>query len=120
MKTRCLNQNRPGYKNYGGRGIGISKTWIDDFDAFLRDMGEAPNGYTLERMDNDQDYGPGNCIWATKKTQNRNRRNVFMDRMKVMRIREFAWAGIPRRDIAELFGISSSHCNNIIANRKWI
>jgi hypothetical protein len=77
MKQRCLNPNRPGYKHYGGRGVTICKEWIDSFEAFFRDMGERPEGTSLERVKNERGYEPGNCVWMSKKLQNRNRRNTI-------------------------------------------
>lgn len=73
MKTRCFNANREVFPHYGGRGIRVCERWLK-FENFLEDMGEAPNGLTLDRFPNlDGDYEPGNCRWATKKQQARNR-----------------------------------------------
>ena len=72
-KTRCLNPNRDSWKYYGGRGISICKEWSDDFAAFFRDMGRCPPGLTLERIDNNKGYEPGNCKWATMAEQNNNK-----------------------------------------------
>jgi len=72
MKTRCLNKNSVDYENYGGRGIKICNEWLK-FDNFYEDMGERPEGKTLERVCNDGDYNKYNCVWATIQEQNDNR-----------------------------------------------
>ena len=75
MKQRCLNINDPNYSEYGRRGISICQEWIDDFSAFLRDMGERPEGTTLDRFPNyNGNYEPGNCRWATPKQQAETKR----------------------------------------------
>jgi hypothetical protein len=74
MKQRCMNKNHTAYKNYGGRGIAISKRWINSFENFLADMGERPAGTSLDRIDNDGNYGPKNCRWATRSQQAKNSR----------------------------------------------
>jgi hypothetical protein len=75
MRDRCLNQNRPSYVYYGGRGITICDRWLDSFENFLADMGEPPDGYELERVNNELGYSPENCVWANRKTQCRNTRS---------------------------------------------
>ena len=77
MHQRCRDANTPSFKNYGGRGITVCGRWSgpDGFPNFLADMGERPPGMSLDRIDNDGDYEPGNCRWATAKQQRANRRD---------------------------------------------
>lgn len=74
MIDRCENSSHQAYVNYGARGIGVCKEWRDSFDCFYRDMGDKPNGMTLDRKDNDKGYSKENCRWATHIEQMRNTR----------------------------------------------
>lgn len=75
MIHRCTNRNYFAYPRYGGRGVNVCERWLD-VRAFVADMGQPPQGHSLERVDNDGPYTPENCVWATSVQQTRNRRNT--------------------------------------------
>lgn len=79
MRQRCMNPNSVGYKNYGGRGIKVCDRW-KKFENFLEDMGECPEGLSIDRIDNDGDYESGNCRWATRIVQANNKSNNICNR----------------------------------------
>ncbi len=79
MKGRCLNPQNQRYYTHGARGITICESWVDSYDNFLSDMGYKPDGYTLDRVDNDGNYSIDNCKWSTPKEQALNRRtNIYV------------------------------------------
>lgn len=80
MIQRCNNHNNNRYEDWGGRGIKICDKWVDDFEAFYADMGKRPSAnHSIDRINNDGDYEPGNCRWATPKEQSSNRRKRGID-----------------------------------------
>jgi hypothetical protein len=75
MKVRCLTPSNKDYPNYGAKGITVCQEWIDSFECFLKDMGNKPHGASLDRIDNTKGYYKGNCRWATRSEQQRNKSN---------------------------------------------
>jgi hypothetical protein len=85
MKTRCYNVRDKSYKYYGARGIKICDRWLQSFKNFLDDIGHKPGPeYSLDRKNNDGNYEPKNCRWATAKEQSRNTRRQQAHRIKKM------------------------------------
>jgi hypothetical protein len=79
MRDRCNNPDNPSYHNYGGRGIQVCERW-ESFTDFLADMGERPQGYEIDRIDNNGNYEPANCRWLSKqKNLNNKRTNRFLE-----------------------------------------
>lgn len=93
IKERVFDQRHPAYHNYGGRGIGMFEGWVSDFSAFVSHVGRRPEGgYSIERVNNELGYIPGNVVWATRKEQNNNRRtNVVLEHLGV-RLTITQWA----------------------------
>ena len=88
MKDRCSNENYHRYFDYGGRGIRVCDRWVNSFPNFLEDMGRRPSDeHSIERLDNDGEYGPSNCVWATTDVQARNhRRSIHIEYLGVKMI----------------------------------
>lgn len=77
MKNRCLNKNDKRYSEWGGRGITVCERWLT-FENFLADMGEKPEGLSLDRINNELGYSPENCRWATSQQQSKNTRSTVL------------------------------------------
>lgn len=93
LKQRCYNPKAQHYEDYGGRGITVCHNWLNSFDIFLSDMGDMPTKkHSIDRIDNDGNYEPGNCKWSTKKEQGCNKRNNRWIEYKGTRLHLQGWA----------------------------
>lgn len=97
MLNRCRNPNAHNFKHYGGRGVTVCERW-KQFANFLADMGPRPHGHSIDRRDNNGNYEPGNCFWATKEEQARNKRTSRSIECRGRRMR--------LQEAAEIVGIS--------------
>ena len=128
MKGRCLNPDKGSYyREYGGRGITVCDRWLNSFENFLADMGPCPDDLTLDRINNESHYEPGNCRWTTWEQQMLNRRSIRGEHHPnakltvddVSSIRRFARCGVTYRDMASLFGVSSANVGYIVRGEAW-
>lgn len=94
MRVRCYKNNSHQYHNYGERGIKVCDKWNSSFEQFFNDMGLAPKGTSIDRIDVNGDYEPGNCRWATIKEQNRNKRNTIKIKYKDVEKPMVEWSEI--------------------------
>lgn len=118
MISRCSNPRAPGFEMWGGRGITVCDRWLS-FDAFLADMGERPGGHSIDRIDNDGNYEPGNCRWATAKEQSRNQRTTKLSESDVRDLVSGSLASLSNADAARALGVSYGHVWNIRRGNAW-
>lgn len=119
MRQRCNNPKDKSYNHYGGRGISICERW-NSFEAFYEDMGDKPDGtHTIDRINVNGNYTPGNCRWATQSTQQQNRRNNVMNPVMVRKIRKMFTAGKTHKQIADHFNIATMNIYHLLNGKTW-
>jgi hypothetical protein len=118
-RKRCHSPQNKRFPSYGGRGIFVCDRWRNSFEAFFSDMGECPEGLTLERKDNDRGYEPGNCVWADRCQQSRNRRSNKLNMALAQEIRERHVAGESTLALSKAYGVCWSSVKNVISGSAW-
>jgi hypothetical protein len=121
MRQRCKGKGHPEQyqRIYVDRGIAVAPEW-QDFDCFLSDMGPHPGpGYSIDRIDNDKGYGPGNCRWVTTKAQNRNTRRTKLTDTDVADIRRLLARGLTQVEVAQLFRVAKNVVWEIKHGKSW-
>lgn len=114
MLRRCNNPNHPRYADWGGRGITVCERWRD-YRNFLTDMGEKPPGTTLDRRDNDGNYEPGNCRWATPAEQAAHTRSTKLTPEAVRKIRVLSTTGLTMTAIGRQLNLD----RHTVAKALW-
>jgi len=120
MRNRCYYKKDIAYERYGGRGITICERWLNSVEAFYKDMGERPRGLTIDRINNDGNYEPGNCRWATRKEQSRNNRKAKLNPLKVKVIKNLLKVpSLMQKDIARIFNVGDATISRIANKISW-
>lgn len=124
MKQRCLNPNNRSYASYGARGITVCERWMD-FRDFFADMGPRPDGMSIERLDSNGNYEPGNCCWATTPEQNANRVQQGRSNARRKLTQEGVdWIraggdGLTHAAMAARLGVSRGTVSHVVQGRTW-
>jgi hypothetical protein len=120
MRQRCYNANDPDYHNYGGRGIKVCKRWGSSV-AFYADVGPHPGkGWTLDRINNNGDYRPGNVRWASRSVQTRNMRTTTLSLAKGKAIRQTEIVRGSKAALARKYGVSHKLIRLVLNREAWI
>lgn len=120
MRNKCINPRHPDYRYYGERGIEVCDRW-ELYRLFAADVGPHPGpGWTLDRIDNDGHYEPGNVRWASRQTQARNRNYCKLTKIKADEIRNlYVNHHIRQVDLAKQFGVTQGLISQIIRGVAW-
>lgn len=114
MRLRCYSETNRSYPDYGGRGISVCERWRSSPAAFLADMGKRPSAHhSIDRINNDGNYEPGNCRWATASEQAANTRRTPRRLKRTAVIQTLRSWGMTFVDIAAIVGLSAGHTGNL-------
>ena len=118
MRQRCNNPNSDKYQWYGGRGITICQRWAS-FENFHADMGDRPDGMTIDRIDNDKGYSPENCRWLPQLEQTRRQEKNKLSLELAERLKADRAAGMTYQAIGEKYGVSKTTAHRCCVGRTW-
>ncbi len=118
MLARCDRPATRAFRWYGARGISVCERWRD-FSSFLADMGERPDGMSLDRVDSNGNYEQANCRWSSARTQGRNKRTTKLTWDLAEEIRGRCEHGESRLSVAKRMGVSKASVEKIIAGKNW-
>lgn len=118
MRQRCLNPKSDKWRWYGGRGIKICDRW-DLFENFLSDMGERPEGMTIDRIDNNGYYSPGNCRWTSHLNQTRKQSKNKLSTTIAADLRRDRFNGLSFRALGDKYGISPTTAMRCARGETW-
>lgn len=118
MKTRCYSPNSVTYKSHGARGIEVCDRWLgpDGLQNFIMDMGPRPDGTSLDRINNDGNYEPENCRWATRIEQRFNQSDVHLSIKDIQQIRD---SKEKANDLAERYHLTRKTIGRIKSGKSW-
>jgi len=116
IKDRCFNPKKKQFKDYGGRGITMYSEWINNYPKFkeyiLTNLGERPEGMTLDRINNDGNYEPNNLRWATQLQQCEDHRKL--NELQISIIKHLLKDGLPQRYLGKLFNVSQTTVRRVM------
>lgn len=120
MRSRCSNTKDKDYPRYGGRGIKVCERW-DNFALFLADMGEKPSSsHSIDRIDNNGNYEPANCRWATRSQQTHNSKVSKMTVQKIIEIRKtYEQNKTSQKCLSIVYGVHQSLISRIVSRKIW-